>query len=68
MLIKTEHANILRDTDTNALINKDVLSFQQYKENRDKNIRVDVLASEVDSIKSELTDIKRLLIDIASRK
>lgn len=67
MYIKTEHTNLLRDTDTSALINNDVFGYQQYKENRSKSMRVETLAAEVDEIKSELSDIKELLLNITRR-
>lgn len=62
--IKTEHGNIVRDTDSTALLNNDVVAFHAYKEQRAKALQVDRVAQEVDSLKSELKDIKELLMQV----
>lgn len=59
---------MLRDMDTSALINKDVQSYEQYKENRDRSQRVENLCTEVDNIKCELSDIKALLLQFMGGK
>ena len=66
--VKTEHGNIVRDTESTALLNNDVVAFNAYKEQRAKSMQVDNVANEVDALKSELKDIKELLMQVVGRR
>lgn len=65
--VKTNKENFVRDTKTNAIINTDVVAFEAYKRERDRILKADALAEEVDSIKNEIYDIKNLLQQILNK-
>jgi hypothetical protein len=67
-LIKTEQPSILRDTDSNALINNNITQYEVYRAGRAKSLQVDQLAKEVDNVKSDIKDIKALLIQLVSKE
>lgn len=66
--VKTEHGNILRDTESTALLNNDVVAFQTFKEQRAKAMQVDTVSQEVDTLKAELMEIKELLKEVVGRR
>ena len=58
--------NLIRDKDTNAIINTDNVGYQSYITNREKLLsdkeRIDNLEGQIHEIKSDLGDIKDLLL------
>jgi arsenate reductase-like glutaredoxin family protein len=61
------HSNLLRDLDTNAIINTDTFTYEQYTNLRNKKLsekkKIESLESELQLIKSEIFEIKTLLKD-----
>ena len=59
-------ADLVRDTDTNAIINVDKTGYQAYITNRDKLLsdkeRIEKLETQVSDIKGDLDEIKDLLL------
>ena len=59
-------ADLVRDTDTNAIINVDRSGYQAYITNRDKLLsdkeRIEKLETQVSDIKGDLDEIKDLLL------
>lgn len=66
-LIKTEVEGIYRDTETNALLNRDTSSLEVYKKMKKKNNEIYSLREEVDSMKSDINEIKTLLTQIVEK-
>lgn len=66
-MIKTEYSGYVKD-DTpgrvNAVLNTDNTSLQAYKDARAKDIALNKMASEVNTLKQDIGDIKNLLIKI----
>ena len=60
-MIKTETDGYLRDDSNHALINTNVNAYKQYVSQRESQNKVRSLESEVDSLKSDITDIKEML-------
>lgn len=58
--------DLVRDTDTNAIINVDKTGYQAYITNRDKLLsdkeRIEKLETQVSDIKGDLDEIKDLLL------
>jgi arsenate reductase-like glutaredoxin family protein len=61
------YSNLLRDLDTNAIINTDTSTYDQYTNLRNKKLsekkKLESLESDVQLIKSELSELKTLLKD-----
>ena len=64
MLPVEGHKNLFRDEDTNAIINSDVASYNDYMNNR--RINSDKQA-EMDAMKEELKTLKLMLKELASK-
>jgi len=66
-MIKTEYSGYVKD-DTpgrvKAVLNTDNTSLQAYKDARAKDIALNKMASEVNTLKQDMGDIKNLLIKI----
>ena len=61
MIVKTEDANYGRDTATNAVINTNASAYQIYKQQRSQLTTVHTLQKEVNSLKTDIDEIKQLL-------
>lgn len=62
--IETDNTTFVRDMSTMALINNDASEFQRYKAQREKNVSIEVMNAEVTALKSELSEIKGMLLNI----
>ena len=67
MIEKTDVPNLVRDTATRALINTDNGGFTTYKENRDREMKVNAICNQVNSLHCEINEIKSLLTNLLSR-
>jgi len=64
MLPVEGHKNLFRDEDTNAIINSDVASYNDYMNNRRRNSDKQ---AEMDAMKEELETLKLMLKELASK-
>ena len=64
MLPVEGHKNLFRDENTNAIINSDVASYNDYMNNRRRNSDKQ---AEMDAMKEELETLKSMLNDLASK-
>ena len=59
------HSNLMRDPNTNSIINSNMTEYQEYITRResksDKNQKIQNLESDVANIKNDLDEIKSLL-------
>ena len=62
--IKTNQKHLVRDPDSNALINTDNEGYRMYKFVRDEQTKMQNLQQDMADLKSELTIIKTLLQQI----
>ena len=64
------HDGFYRDPHTGAIINTDTNEFEKYVSKRkvlsDNQTRIEQTAKEVEEIKSEISEIKQLLLKLAS--
>ncbi len=58
------HKNLFRDPNTNAIINKDNLAYENYIAMRNRN---NLKQAELDGMRRELDELKSLLNDLASK-
>ena len=64
MLPVEGHKNLFRDENTNAIINSDVASYNDYMNNRRRNSDKQ---AEMDAMKEELETLKLMLNELASK-
>jgi|TARA_B100000123_G_C25381460_1_gene275974 hypothetical protein len=64
MLPVEGHKNLFRDENTNAIINSDVASYNDYMNNRRRNSDKQ---AEMDAMKEELETLKLMLKELASK-
>ena len=58
------HKNLYRDDNTNAILNKDKIGYENYIRMRNKNKDREI---EMNSMKEEIEELKSLLNDLASK-
>ena len=58
------HKNLYRDDNTNAILNKDKIGYENYIRMRNKNKDREI---EMKSMKEEIKELKSLLNDLASK-
>lgn len=61
MIVKTNDANYVKDTDSNAVINTNALAYKMYKQNRSQHQTLSKVTDDLDSLKRELDETKKLL-------
>ena len=65
-LIKEDN-NLVRDENTNAVLNTNINGLEAYKLQRDKQRKVDNVVSDVENLKNDLKDIKNMLEKILTK-
>ena len=55
-----DHKNLVRDLSTTAIVNTDTIAYERYVRDRDSRLRTQ---SEIDRLRSELDEIKSLLLN-----
>lgn len=64
-IVKIEdEETLVRDTHTNAVLNTDLSSLAKYKLKREKDRK---MRSDIDNLKSDMTEIKQMLQQLVSR-
>ncbi len=58
------HKNLYRDDNTNAILNKDKIGYENYIRMRNKNKDREI---EMKSMKEEIKELKSMLNDLASK-
>jgi len=65
--IKTEVEGIVRDTTNGALLNKDNDALVAYKRSKQKNAEIEDMKRQVNTLNSEVADVKLLLHKILEK-
>jgi len=67
-----DHLSLVRDPQTNAILNTSKSEYDEYMKARKKNAskaeRVEQLETDVNDIKNDLNEIKSLLLDLARKQ
>jgi hypothetical protein len=70
-LVPVNGTKLYRDTETMALINKDVSGAQEYQARRkfaeSQKEQINNVKMEVDSIKNDISDIKKLMVKLLEK-
>lgn len=67
-MIKTEDTSFVRDPSTNALINNNVDAYKLYIQQRRQQKDKDDLQGQINSLKSDIGDIKEMLSVLIQRE
>jgi hypothetical protein len=59
------HPNLVRDKESNAILNVDDISLNKYKQEREQFLK---LKKENDQLKKDVTDIKEMLLKLMETK
>ena len=62
-----EDNNLVRDEETNAVLNTNISALEAYKLQRDKQRKVENAVSDVENLKNDLKDIKNMLEKILTK-
>lgn len=64
-----DHPSLVRDSKTNAIINKDQVAYKNYVYNKEikenQNNKIEKIESNLSELKTELEEIKNLLRNLA---
>jgi hypothetical protein len=64
----TDHPELIKDSETKAILNVDSNSLNKYKEERDFKIKLARVVQEHEVIKSDLNEIKSLLLRVLEQR
>lgn len=71
MLVQITGTNLYRDTETMALVNKDVFGLEDYKMKRrmmaTQKDEINKIKSELAGIKEDMTEIKKLVLQLIGK-
>jgi hypothetical protein len=66
-IVKTEIEGIVRDLETNALINTDSDALKAYKYKKQKQLELNQVIQEHKELRKELADMKELLMQLVGK-
>lgn len=64
----TDEPNLVRDTNSNAILNVNKEALNKYKQEREKQFQIQKVISEHEEIKKDISEIKQLLLQLMDRK
>lgn len=64
----TDEPNLVRDTNSNAILNVSSEALNKYKQDREKYLQMQKVISEHEEIKKDISEIKQLLLQLMDRK
>jgi hypothetical protein len=71
MLIPITGTSLVRDTESMALINRDISGLQDYKTKRkfaeSQKEQINKVESEINNIKNDISDIKKLMVKLLEK-
>ena len=71
MLVKVTGTNFVRDTNSMALMNKDINGLEEYKMKRKmmatQREEINTIKAEIDGIKSDVSEIKSLMQQLLNK-
>ena len=65
---KTDSSNLVRQQGSSAILNTDVTGFIQYRQERERILKTDQLAQEVQCLQKDMSEIKMLLQQLVNGK
>lgn len=69
MYIKVkDHQNLVRDSESNAIINVDTDGYYKYREERERILKIKHIANQNESLKNELNELRALVNSLMDKK
>lgn len=65
---KNDYSNLVRQQGSSAILNTDVTGFNQYRQERERILKTDQLAQEVQILQKDMSEIKMLLQQLVNGK
>jgi hypothetical protein len=66
-LVKTDQEDFMKDLHSKAILNTNVEACNAYKKQRDRLLRTDSLITEVETLKTDVSEIKSMLVQLLNR-
>lgn len=63
-----DHPELVRDSRSKAILNTDTQALAKYKEERDFKMKLTKIVNENDQMKSEISEIKSLLLKVLEQR
>ena len=63
-----DHADLIKNSDSKAVLNTNVRSLDKYREEREKLIKLSRVVEETDKLKEDMADIKSMLRQLLENK
>lgn len=63
---KTEKTGIVRDLNTNAVINTNIAEYNNLLEKRKQSKQIQTVQHQIDSLKNEFHDLKQLILQLVN--
>jgi hypothetical protein len=63
----TGHSHLVRDVDSNGILNVDNEALDKYKQEREERLRMNTLIKEHDGMRDDIASIKRMLLELLGR-
>lgn len=69
MYIKVkDHQNLVRDSESKAILNIDTQGYYKYKEERERILKIKQIASQNEALKNELDELRALVNSLMDKK
>lgn len=65
--VKTDQPGLVRDLKTQAILSIDIDGLNSYKKNRDRMLKADQTAQDVEKLKQDILEIKSMLSQLLDR-
>ena len=66
--LQSDHPDYVRDTSSNALLNKNVKALEEYRAKKKSISRIYDVENDLNNVKQDLKDIKSLLLKILEKE
>lgn len=63
-----DHPDLVRDVESNAILNTDLQALNKYKEEREFKLKLARVVKEHDDVKRDLADIKSMLSELLKQR
>jgi hypothetical protein len=66
--LKTDQPGLVRDSNSHAIINNNDIEYKLFMQNRNNSNQIKDIECDLNSLKKDFVDIKKMLIELLNRK